>query len=57
MIDSVAIHGSAESVKEGILRLLSYGATEIIASPVLTGPDPKASWERTVQVLGELTPA
>ena len=57
MIDSVTIHGSAAAVKEGILRLLSYGATEIIASPVLTGPNPKASWERTVQVLGELTPA
>ena len=57
MIDSVAIHGSAEEVKEGLHRLLSYGVTEIIASPVLTGPDAKASWERTVKVLGELIPA
>ena len=51
MIDSVTIHGSAEEVATGVRRLLSYGVTEIIASPVLTGADGEASWERTVSVL------
>ena len=56
MIDSVAIHGSPEQVSEGVERLLSYGITEIIASPVLTGPDANASWERTVSVLAGIRP-
>lgn len=51
MIDAVAIHGSAVQVAEGIRRLFSYGVTEIIASPVLTGADEKGSWERTVSTL------
>ena len=51
MIDAVAIHGGAEQVSEGVRRLFSYGVTEIIASPVLTGGDGKASWERTVSTL------
>ena len=56
MIDSVAIHGNADQVAEGVQKLLSYGVTEIIASPVLTGPDHKASWERTVSTLAEIQP-
>ncbi len=56
MIDSVAIHGSPEQVAEGVERLLSYGITEIIASPVLTGPDANASWERTVSTLAGIRP-
>jgi alkanesulfonate monooxygenase SsuD/methylene tetrahydromethanopterin reductase-like flavin-dependent oxidoreductase (luciferase family) len=51
MIDAVAIHGSVEQVQEGVRRLFSYGVTEIIASPVLTGADAEASWERTVSAL------
>lgn len=51
MIDAVAIHGSAEQVAEGVRRLFSYGVTEIIASPVLTGTDANASWEQTVSTL------
>jgi len=54
MIDAVAIHGNEEEVSEKLRRLLSYGATEIIASPVLMGPDPDASWERTVKALAEI---
>ncbi len=56
MIDAVAIHGNAQQVAEGVERLLSYGITEIIASPVLTGPDANASWERTVSVLAGIRP-
>ena len=51
MIDAVAIHGNAEQVAEGVRNLFSYGVTEIIASPVITGPNPNASWERTVSAL------
>ena len=51
MIDAVAIHGNAEQVSEGVQKLFSYGVTEIIASPVLTGTDADASWERTVSTL------
>ena len=57
MIDAVAIHGNAQQVAEGVERLLSYGITEIIASPVLTGPDANNSWERTVSVLGTIRPS
>ena len=57
MIDAVAIHGNAKQVAEGVQRLLSYGVTEIIASPVLTGPNPKASWERTVSTLAGIRPS
>ena len=57
MIDSVAIHGSQSRWPRALRRLLSYGITEIIASPVLTGPDAKASWERTVSVLAGIRPA
>ncbi len=56
MIDAVAIHGSQEQVTEGVRNLFSYGVTEIIASPVLTGPNPNASWERTVSTLAEIRP-
>ncbi len=52
MIDAVAVYGAEEQVREKLRRLFSYGATEIIASPVLTGPNPEASWERTVAALG-----
>ena len=54
MIDAVAIHGNQEQVAEGVRRLFSYGVTEIIASPVLTGADANASWERTVSALAEI---
>ena len=57
MIDAVAIHGSQEQVAEGINKLFSYGVTEIIASPVITGSDANASWERTVSTLAEIRPA
>ena len=57
MIDAVAIHGNVQQVAEGVERLLSYGITEIIASPVLTGPDANNSWERTVSVLGTIRPS
>ena len=53
MIDAVALYGGEEQVAEKLQRLLSYGATEIIASPVLSGRDPEASWERTVRLLAQ----
>ena len=54
MIDAVAIHGSAGQVATGIRRLLSFGVTEIIASPVITGPNPADSWQRTVSTLAAI---
>ncbi len=54
MIDAVAIHGSREQVAEGVRRLFSYGITEIIASPVLTGGDREVSWERTASALARI---
>jgi F420-dependent oxidoreductase-like protein len=54
MIDGVALWGNESQVEEKLKQLLSYGATEIIASPVPVGDDQDASLDRTLSVLGRV---
>ena len=53
MIDAVVIWGNESRVKEKLDELYSFGAAEIIASPVLAGPDREASFARTMRTLAE----
>ena len=54
MIDGVAIWGDADKVSKGLEELFSYGATEVLATPIPAGPDEAASIERTISLLGKL---
>ena len=54
MIDGLVIHGDETKTAEGLQRLLSFGATELLVSPVLAGADQAASWDRTLNLLGQV---
>src|SRR5919197_2363209 len=54
MIDAVVLAGDEARVAERLHTLLAYGATEILASPVLAGHDRTASLERTMRLLGRM---
>ena len=54
MIDAVVLWGNEARVAERLHTLLAYGATEILASPVLAGRDRAASLERTMHLLGRV---
>ncbi len=54
MIDAAVLWGDEARVTERLHDLLAYGATEILASPVLTGRDRTASLERTMRLLGRV---
>ena len=54
MIDGLVVHGDETKVAKGLEGLLSFGATEILASPVLIGSDHAASMDRTMQLLGQI---
>ena len=51
MIDSVALYGDQDQIIEGLKRLQSIGASEIIASPIPFGDNIQASIKYTIQVL------
>ena len=53
MSDGVVISGDEETVALGIQDLLAGGAQEVLASPILAGPDPEASLDRTMRLLGQ----
>ena len=55
MVDGVAISGGEAEVAHGLRELYSFGATEILASPVAAGSDPAASLRRTMGVLAEVS--
>ena len=54
MIDAVVLWGNETRVTERLHDLFAYGATEILASPVLAGCDQTASLERTMHLLGRV---
>lgn len=54
MIDAGVLWGDEARVAERLHTLLTYGATEILASPVLAGRDRTASLERTMRLLGRV---
>jgi F420-dependent oxidoreductase-like protein len=55
MIDAVVLWGNEDRVTERLHGLFAYGATEILASPVLAGRDRAASHDRTMRLLGHVT--
>ncbi len=54
MIDGLVIYGDEEATARQLQGLLSMGATEVLASPVLAGGDRAASMERTLRLLGQV---
>jgi F420-dependent oxidoreductase-like protein len=56
MIDAVALSGNEERVAERLEELFSWGATEILVSPVAVGNDRTASLERTLRLLAQVSP-
>lgn len=53
MIDALVVHGSAEQVKARLRKLPSFGASELLAMPIVA-PGDEEGFERTLAVLGEL---
>jgi F420-dependent oxidoreductase-like protein len=54
MIDGLIIHGDEAKAADGLRQLASFGATELLVSPILAGADRSASLERTVGLLGQV---
>jgi len=54
MIEAGVLWGDEAQVTERLHTLLTYGATEILVSPVLAGRDHPASLERTMRLLGRV---
>ena len=57
MIEAVAIYGDEDRVIDGLRRLISIGASEIVASPIPVGKDTKGSIDRTINVLAKAAKA
>jgi len=53
MIDALVIHGSAAQVKERLRQVPAFGASELLAMPILAAGDDQAL-ARALAVLGEL---
>ena len=54
MIDGLVIYGDDAKTAQRLQELLNFGATEILAHPVLVGADRPASLERTLRLLGQV---
>ena len=57
MIDGAVIWGDEEQCAAGIRHLFDLGAAEVLASPIAAGPDPAASLDRTMRLLGQAAAA
>lgn len=55
MIDGLVIHGDEAGVTAGLRELISYGAGEILVSPILAEGDEAASLDRTLRLLGRVS--
>lgn len=53
MIDALVVHGSPSQVKDRLRALPDFGASELLAMPILP-PGDTTGMERTLQTLGEL---
>ncbi|MBF8267900.1 MAG: class flavin-dependent oxidoreductase [Dehalococcoidia bacterium] len=54
MIDAVVLSGDESRVEERLRELLSFGATEIIVTPIAAGDDRAASTERTLRLVARV---
>ena len=55
MIDGLVIHGDEATVTAGVRNLVSFGAGEVLVSPILAGQDRAASLDRTLRLLGQVS--
>ncbi len=55
MLDAVVLSGSEAQVEEKLMELFSFGATEILVSPITAGDNREASRERTLNLLARVT--
>ena len=56
MIAGVVASGDEPSVERRVHGLFEMGATEVLASPILAGPDQEASLDRSLRLLGKIRP-
>ena len=56
MVDAVALYGGETQVAEKLRELASFGAAEIIVSPVTAGQDRSGSFDRTMRLLAQVAP-
>jgi alkanesulfonate monooxygenase SsuD/methylene tetrahydromethanopterin reductase-like flavin-dependent oxidoreductase (luciferase family) len=54
MIDAVVFWGDEARVSERLQELFSFGAAEVLASPISAGADRAASVDRTMRLLGQV---
>jgi hypothetical protein len=57
MIDAVVLWGNEARVEERLRELLSFGATEVLVSPVAAGSNRTASLDRIMRLLGRTAQA
>jgi alkanesulfonate monooxygenase SsuD/methylene tetrahydromethanopterin reductase-like flavin-dependent oxidoreductase (luciferase family) len=57
MIETVVMSGDESRVAERLHELFSFGATEILVSPLPAGSDHAASLERTLRLVAEVATA
>jgi len=55
MLDSVVLSGSEETVAGRLRELFDWESGEVLVSVVTAGSDHRASWERTVRLLAEVS--
>jgi hypothetical protein len=53
MIEAVVLSGDESHVAERLQELFSFGATEILVSPLAAGSDRAASLERSLRLVAE----
>ena len=56
MIEAVVASGDESSVEGMVRGLFEMGATEVLASLILAGPDQEASLHRALKLLGKISP-
>jgi hypothetical protein len=54
MIEAVVMSGEESRVAERLHELFSFGATEVLVSPLAAGSDRAASLERTLRLVAEV---
>jgi alkanesulfonate monooxygenase SsuD/methylene tetrahydromethanopterin reductase-like flavin-dependent oxidoreductase (luciferase family) len=57
MIDAVVLWGNEARVEERLRELLSFGATEVLVSPIAAGSNRTVSLDRTMRLLGRTAQA
>ncbi|MBI3325736.1 MAG: LLM class flavin-dependent oxidoreductase [Nitrospinae bacterium] len=55
MLDAVLLSGEESRVAERLRELFSFGATEVLVSPLAAGSDRTGSLDRTLQLVAEVT--